>query len=133
MYYFAYASNLNLKQMQARCPLAKPKFVATLPNHKLIFSGWSRKWRGGVASIKICKGEKVAGAIYEISQRDLMALDKYEGYPSTYRRVNVIVFTGLDDAIEAITYIKIEQSEETQPSQEYLATIRQGFKDWEIA
>ncbi len=133
MYYFAYASNLNLKQMQARCPHAKPKFVATLPNHKLIFSGWSRKWRGGVASIKICKGERVTGAVYEISQRDLMALDKYEGYPGTYGRVNVIVFTGLDDAIEAITYIKIEQSEETQPSQEYLATIRQGFKDWEIA
>ena len=61
-----------------------------------------------------------------------MALDKYEGYPSTYGRVNVIVFTDLDDAIEAITYIKIEQSEETQPSQEYLATIRQGLKDWEI-
>ena len=133
MYYFAYASNLNLKQMQARCPLAKPKFVATLPNHKLIFSGWSRKWRGGVASIKICKGEKVTGAVYEISQRDLMALDKYEDYPGTYGRVNVIVFTGLDDAIEAITYIKTEQSEETQPSQEYLATIRQGLKDWEIA
>ncbi len=132
MNYFAYASNLSRKQMLERCPHAQPKFVATLPNHKLIFAGWARKWRGGVASIKICKGEKVAGAIYEISDRDLMALDKYEGCPGVYSRVNVIVFTGLGEPVEAITHVKAEQSEETQPSTEYLATIQQGFKDWEI-
>jgi len=34
--------------------------------------------------------------------------------------------------VEAITYIKREQSEKTQPSQEYLAVIRQGYKDWGI-
>ena len=132
MNYFAYASNLSRKQMLERCPHAQPKFVATLPNHKLIFAGWSRKWRGGVASIKIYKGEKVTGAIYEVSERDLRALDKYEGCPGIYSRVNVIVFTGLGEPVEAITHVKAEQSEETQPSAEYLVTIQQGFKDWEI-
>jgi len=132
MYYFAYASNLSPKQMLARCPDAKPKFTVTLPNHELIFTGWSRQWRGGVASIKLCKGKKVIGAIYEISERCLRSLDKYEGYPTTYARMNIIVFTDLGDPIEAITYVKIEQSEETEASQEYLATIQQGYKDWEI-
>lgn len=130
MYYFAYASNLNRKQMAEHCPGAKPKFTATLPNWKLIFSGWSRKWRGGVASIKPCRGEKVIGAVYEISEKDLESLDKHEGYPAIYNRIKVTVYTDEGDAAEAVTYVKVEQSEETRPSPEYLATIQQGYKDW---
>ena len=132
MYYFAYASNLSRKQMSERCPDAQPKFVATLPNYKLIFAGWSRKWHGGVASIKPFRGERVIGAIYELSERGLRQLDKYEGYPDIYTRVNVIVTDGFGNRMEAVTYIKVEQSEETQPSKEYLAIIQQGYRDWGI-
>ncbi len=132
MYYFAYASNLSRKQMSERCPDAQPKFVATLSNYKLIFAGWSRKWHGGVASIKPFRGERVTGAIYELSERGLRQLDKYEGYPDIYTRVNVIVTDGFGSRMEAVTYIKVEQSEETQPSKEYLAIIQQGYRDWGI-
>ena len=132
MYYFAYGSNLSRKQMSQRCPDAQPKFVATLPNHKLIFAGWSKKWCGGVASIKPCEGEKVIGAIYEISERCLESLDIYENCPTTYGQENVTVFTGSDVPVRAITYIKVEQSNETQPSGKYLLTIQQGYKDWGI-
>ena len=71
MYYFAYGSNLNKKQMLERCPDSKLLLVATLSNYKLVFVGWSRRWRGGVASIKPFRGEKVLGAVYELSDRDL--------------------------------------------------------------
>jgi len=133
MYYFAYASNLNRKQMSERAPDSKPRFTATLPNYKLIFTGWSRKWHGGVASIKRFGGGKVIGAVYDISGRDLRSLDKHEGYPAVYDRVNVVVITEDGDPVEAVTYIKRDLSEETQPSEEYLAVIRQGYKDWRIA
>jgi len=132
MFYFAYASNLSLKQMSERCPDAQPKFTATLPNYKLIFTGWARRWRGGVASIKPLRGEKVIGALYEISDRDLRLLDKYEGYPTIYNRMDVVVFTEDGDPVKAVTYVKAEQSEETRPSREYVAIIQQGYKDWEI-
>jgi len=132
MYYFAYASNLNRQQMQERCPDAKPRFTATLPNFKLIFTGWSRSWHGGVASIRPLRGEKVAGAVYEISDRDLRLLDKYEGYPAIYNRREVVVFTEDGEPIKVVTYIKIEQSEETKPSPEYIATIQQGYREWGI-
>lgn len=132
MYYFAYASNLNKKQMQERCPDSKPKFMATLPNYKLVFVGWSRQWRGGVVSIKSFRGERVLGAVYEISERDLRRLDKYEGYPGSYNRMKVTVFNEAGEPIEAITYIKSGQLEETPPSREYLAVIQQGYRDWEI-
>ena len=127
MYYFAYASNLNRKQMLERCPDSKPKFMVTLPNYNLIFAGWSRKWRGGVATIRRFGGEKVLGGIYDVSEQCLRQLDRYE---EGYDRLKVTVFTEVDEPIEAITYIKSGQLEETQPSKEYLAIIQQGYRDW---
>ena len=132
MYYFAYGSNLSKKQMKERCPDSKPMFVVTLHNYKLVFVGWSRQWRGGIASIKPFRGEQVLGAIYEVSERDLRQLDRYEGYPHTCTRVNVAVTNEFGERIEAVTYIKAGQLEETQPSTEYLSAVQQGYKDWEI-
>lgn len=130
MYYFAYGSNLNRKQMLERCPDNKPMFMATLPNYRLVFAGWSRQWRGGVATIKPFRGSKVPGAIYEISERDLRRLDSHEGYPGSYNRLDVTVFDEDGNPIEAVTYIKAGQLEEAQPSKEYLSIIQQGYRDW---
>jgi len=132
MYYFAYGSNLNKKLMLERCPDSKPMFVASLPNYNLVFVGWSRQWRGGVASIRPFRGEKILGAIYEVSDRDLRRLDSSQGYPSNYNRLNVTVFDEDGEPIKAITYIKSGQSEEVQPSKEYFAIIQQGYRDWGI-
>ena len=129
MYYFAYGSNLNKKQMMEHCPDSKPMFIATLPNYKLVFVGWSRRWRGGVASIKPFRGERVRGAIYEVSEQCLRQLDRYE---AGYNRSKVTVFNEDSEPIEAITYIKAGQFEETQPSKEYLAVIQQGLRDWRL-
>jgi len=130
MYYFAYASNLNRKQMQERCPESKPKFTATLHHYRLVFIGWSRQWRGGVASVRPFRGEKVRGAIYEVSEECLRRLDRCEG--SDYRRLNVTVNNEDNEPVEAATYIRTQQAEETKPSPEYLAVIQQGYKEWRL-
>ena len=132
VYYFAYAYNLNKKQMRERVPESKPMFVATLPNYKLLFSGWSRQWRGGYATIMLSRGDKVLGAIYEVSDRDLRRLDNYEDCPRNYNHVNVNVFDEDGNTVEATTYIRKENQKETKPSQEYLAVIQQGYRDWDL-
>ena len=38
-YYLAYGSNLNRKQMEARCPGAKPIGTALLEGYELLFKG----------------------------------------------------------------------------------------------
>ena len=129
MYYFAYASNLNQKQMRERCPDSKPLFTAVLPNYKLVFTGWSRQWRGGVASIKSLRGDRVRGAIYEVTEACLQRLDRYE---SEYSRLKVTVVGEDDELIEAITYIKTSGLENATPSKEYLAVIQQGLRDWRL-
>ncbi|MDP2920433.1 MAG: gamma-glutamylcyclotransferase family protein [Dehalococcoidia bacterium] len=132
MDYFAYGSNLDKQQMRQRCPDAKPRFSVVLPHYKLAFTGWSREWKGGTATIKPVRGEKVAGAVYDIPEKDLQRLNRYEDYPTTYNRVNVLVLTDDGQAIKAFTYVKRNPGDESKPSPEYLAVIRQGYRDWGI-
>ncbi|MDO8716785.1 MAG: gamma-glutamylcyclotransferase family protein [Dehalococcoidales bacterium] len=132
MYYFAYATDLNRKLLKERCPDSVPKYTAKLPNYKVVFTGWLRKWRGGTATIKFSSGDKVRGGVYEISERDLSRLDSLEGYPNNSNRLNVTVFTLDDEAVQAITYSKTGKEEESKPSPEYLAIIQQGYRDWRL-
>lgn len=132
MLYFAYASNLNLKQMAQRCPEAKAGVTATLPNYKIIFTGYQRGRGGASATIQYSKGNKVIGGIYKVNEAGLRKLDKYEDYPHVYKHLNVTVWTDSGEAVEAISYIKIQQEDEGQPSAAYKAVIQQGYRDWGI-
>ena len=130
--YFAYGLELNKKTMKERAPEGRPRVTATLPNYRLVFLGWSRQWKGGLAAIRGSHGSKVAGGVYEITERDLKRMDNLEGYPRVSDRINVTVFTEDGDALKAVTYIKAGQAEETRPAAEYLAIIQQGYRDWGI-
>ena len=116
--------------MVERAPGAKARFAATLPNYKLVFGGWSRVWRGGTASIQGSSGDRVLGGIYEITEQDLARLDKSEGCPGEYKHLTVVVYPDMGKPVEAVTYIRANQSEETKPSADYLARIKQGYQDW---
>ena len=130
--YFAYGSNLNKKQMKERVPGSIPRLSAVLPNFKLVFLGWSRQWKGGTATIRSSRGDKVAGGVYEVTDRDLRRLDGFEGYPRESDRINVNVFTEDGQALKVVTYVKTARAEETKPSPEYVAVIKQGYRDWGI-
>ena len=132
MYYFAYGLNVSKQQMKAKLPDAKPICSAVLPNYKLVFVGWSRTYQGGVAGIRRVQGSKVSGAVYEIPEKDLSRLDKAEGVPADYSRIKVIVFDEDGTSMEAVTYIKTGQSEESKPSKEYAAVIYGGYREWGI-
>ena len=132
MYYFAYATDLNRRQLAKICPESRPRFKAVLPNYKLIFTGWSRKTRGGTASVKPYQGEKVPGAVYELSDIDLRKLDREMVSPAERTRVTALVIGEDGDSATAVFYVNRQQSRETDPSREYLTEIQQGYRDWEI-
>ena len=127
--YFAYASNLSKKQVQERCPECKPRFTAVLPNYKLVFAGWSRAWHGGMANLQPYRGDKVHGALYEVTETGMRKLEKYD---VGYSRLNVTVFDEDNKLHEAVTLIRSGHVEESLPSKEYAAVIKQGYRDWGI-
>ena len=71
--YVAYGSNLNLAQMARRCPTAKVVGIGKLKEYQLTFRG--------VATIEPVSGAETPVGVWEITPKDEMALDRYEGYP----------------------------------------------------
>ena len=78
MKYFAYGSNLNIKQMQWRCPNAVPLGAYTLQGYQLVFRFY--------ADIIPVSDKSVKGGLWEISEKDEKSLDRYEGYPTSYKK-----------------------------------------------
>ena len=77
-FYLAYGSNLNVEQMQFRCPDARIVGIAEIPNYQLLFKGSKT---GSYLTIEPKQGCTVPAAVWSVSERDELALDRYEGCP----------------------------------------------------
>lgn len=75
--YIAYGSNMNLEQMERRCPGARVIGRGWLRDYRLFFAGRSE---AAVASIEPAEGHAVPVVLWEITPEDEQALDRYEGY-----------------------------------------------------
>jgi gamma-glutamylcyclotransferase len=87
-YYFAYGSNMNEEVIRERCSDPECLGKAYLPDYKLGFTRYSKNRESGVADILISPGEVVWGLIYQVTDHDVASLDRYEGHPNAYRRIN---------------------------------------------
>ncbi len=96
--YFAYGSNLCVRQMARRCPDAVGARHALLTGHDWLIN------QRGVATIEPVSGSEVHGVVWEVSDRDLDALDSAEGVPVRYRRDRLTVCTA-DGELDAWVYI----------------------------
>lgn len=135
VWYFAYGSNMNKDDLERWCKergyspikLISP-VKAILPNHKLCFTHYSSKRRGGVADIISCENEKVEGILCQITQNDLDKIEEKEGVPNVYKRkiVNVRLSKGTSRC--AITYEVRRKEGVFVPSRLYMNTIIEGAK-----
>jgi gamma-glutamylcyclotransferase (GGCT)/AIG2-like uncharacterized protein YtfP len=92
--YFAYGSNLHLKQMARRCPNSKYVGRATLAKYR-----WQINERG-YANVIGAPGYNVQGLVYELDGEDEARLDKNEGvskgsYSKTYAPVTLYLPPGV--------------------------------------
>jgi gamma-glutamylcyclotransferase (GGCT)/AIG2-like uncharacterized protein YtfP len=126
---FAYGSNLASSEMEAWCPEARFAGIARLPNHRLALLRRSIRWGGGAVDIVEAAGENVWGALYELPDGTLDALDAKEGEGWAYRRTAVEVEQG-GRRVAAEAYEVIEtESEEVPATPEYAEVIMQGAQE----
>lgn len=117
-YYIAYGSNLSESQMAYRCPTAKVVGTSILKDWRLLFDG--------PASIEKYEGYKVPILIWEIQPEDEKSLDRYEGYPSYYRKEMLDVEVN-GKTINAMVYI-MNTNKEHIPSDYYYRVLEQGYE-----
>lgn len=118
--YVAYGSNLNLAQMAHRCPRAKVVGKGVLKDYQLTFRH--------VATIEPVKDAETPVGVWEITPRDEMALDIYEGYPRMYRKETVDVVMHDGTIKQAMVYI-MNDGYAGMPSEYYYNTILKGYHD----
>src|SRR5438874_2429090 len=101
--YFAYGSNMDTDYLKTRRGLeaiGNPLFTAELASFGLAFTRYSRLQNGGVADIVADTGKTVWGAVFELTDDQLNALDALEGAkadPPAYRRRTVTVTAHTQD------------------------------------
>ena len=92
MNYFAYGSNMNDNRMTERGVNFLSKEKGTLKGYRFIINKKSQKNPNiGFANIIRDDNSEVEGIIYEVSQEDILKLDKFEGFPRHYRREIFII------------------------------------------
>ncbi len=128
VWYFAYGSNLNRAQMKSRVGQILEERPARLENYELVFN---KKARGGSATgnIRPAPGKAVHGVLYRISEQALRALDRFEGVPEHYRRIEVTTVDHEGNKIEAQTYIATKVENGLRPAPHYLQTVLQGAQE----
>lgn len=121
-YYLAYGSNLNLAQMEYRCPTAKQVGTYLLKDHELEFRYF--------LTIKPSIGKGVPLGIFKTTEADEHSLDRYEGYPAFYRKECLTI--ELDgNEIQALVYIMNESTRDiASPSERYINTCLKGYRDF---
>lgn len=129
--YLAYGSNLNIQQMRFRCPGAKVIGIAEIRNYELLFKG-SRS--GSYLTIEKKRGGKVPVAVWEVSDDNEKALDRYEGFPTFYYKRNMNVNVRLSDGTferrAAFVYVMHEDRPLGVPSQVYIDVCREGYREF---
>lgn len=122
--YIAYGSNLNLPQMAFRCPTAKVVSTSEIKDYELLFRGGRRS---AVATVEPLKGSTVPVLLWRLKERDLQSLDRYEGYPSFYRK-EIFDVELRGRTVSAMVYIMNEGHLFGSPSDYYLNTIMEGYQ-----
>jgi len=125
IYYFAYGSNMNHKQMKYRCKTARFLCRAYLENYDFVYDGYSQSRNGAVANIVRKEKRIVWGGLWEIDEEDIKQLDHYEGYPVSYKREKVIVKDDNNKEYCAFVYLR-ESQKVANPSDEYRKIVIEG-------
>ncbi len=126
VWHFAYGSNMNRAQMLSRVGNILEEHNAHLPNFELRFN---KKVRGGTAGANVqpSPGKTVYGVLYKIDESTFRSLDRYEGVPEHYRRIEIQVTP--DDNPAAATESPAAAGRQPVPAQVYIASkIEKGLR-----
>ena len=131
-YYLAYGSNLNVRQMMIRCPSARMIGTATIEDYRLMFKGSKT---GSYLTIELEEGCSVPVGVWEVSEADELALDRYEGFPTFYYKKELElpitgIRTGKVRRRKAFVYIMHEDRLLGVPSNMYMRICMEGYMDF---
>lgn len=123
--HFAYGSNMSRAAMRGRCPDARPIGLARLAGWRFIIN------LDGYASVLQQPGSIVHGVLWQVSMRDLAALNAYEGIDrGLYRACDLpVMASGLRK--RALVYLAGRRGA-GRPRPGYLEGVVTAAREWQL-
>ena len=109
-----------------RCVGSKYLKTIFLKDYKLSFCHSNIENKFGYANVIKKKGSKVPGAIWEITKKHEVILDRYEGFPNTYQK-EYFYLNG-----KRIMFYMMRRYFIKEPPKSYINTILEGYKNCNI-
>ena len=124
-WHFAYGSNMSRAQMKSRAGEILEERRGRLENYEVVFN---KKVRGGTATANIrpAPGKVVEGVLYKINESALRSLDRFEGAPEHYRRIEVNVVDANGQRVPAQAFLANKVEKGLRPAPHYFKTILEG-------
>ncbi len=120
--YAAYGSNLDPQRMLQRAPFSPARGTAWLVGWRLTFAGADLGWGGALVTVVEDPGSQVFLMLYDVTARDELALDEWEGTSlGVFVKVRVRV-QALDGEHSAWLYV-VDGYEGGLPSAHYVGVI----------
>ena len=120
MLYGAYGANLNMANMEVRCPEAQPMISFMLEGYRLVFNS--------VADIVRDDSAKVPIGLWKITKECEKSLDRFEGYPYLYKKIKID--SDIPGAKGKIMLYVMRNKGVALPPAHYFNTIAQGYDDF---
>ena len=134
MFHFGYGSNLSIDFVKEEL-IANAEFVmkAYLPNFEVRFPFWSEEKQGGYSGVMEAPGELVHGALYEVTEQELIELDNLEGvYKDRYYRETFLVLGEDGSWHPADLYRVIDPKGPFPPVRSYVEIMLKGARDLDL-
>ncbi len=123
--HFAYGSNMSRRLMAIHAPEAKPLGVARLPHHRFTIM------RSGYASVVPNPGSTAFGVQWQLTARDIAALNAYESLGSGLYRATRMTVQADCGRVSALVYIGGETGE-GRPKPGYMALVIEAAREWNL-
>lgn len=125
MLYLAYGSNMNVAHMAVRCPTAKVVGDTVLEGYQLLFRGRNG---GAYATIEENPEFGVPVIVWELDGLAEKRLDRYEGFPTLYRKEFIQVELA-GKTVQAMIYIMNEDWPIGMPNRHYYEGILEAYEE----
>lgn len=122
MLYAAYGSNINLSQMEYRCPNSSVIGTGMIHGYRLVFKYHADIIQDVQSSVPVL--------VWDTPEDDVEMLDLYEGYPNYYMTIPVDVDMDDGTTVCAFAYVMNEKYDTIErPDKMYYRCIEEGYVD----